>query len=226
MRRRHRILLSIMVAVASVSTVISLVLLGTETEGPLGRALEGIGSGVSQAESRVMRSVRGSGRSKALQWADPLRRDPDALRRPDTLLLGAYHDSLPASLQGVLQLEAALGTTLPLIQIYTAWGDRPDQRFPGRLSRAIADLRGWHFSGLIAWMMWLFLHVVLLIGFRNRFAVLFEWFWAYLTRERSARLITGDAEELRNAVHFIAGESAASVLDRAAVKRVSASTKL
>ena len=92
-------------------------------------------------------------------------------------------------------------------------------------SRAIADLRGWHFSGLIAWMMWLFLHVVLLIGFRNRFAVLFEWFWAYLTRERSARLITGDAEELRNAIHFIAGESAASVLDRAAAKKVSAATK-
>ena len=48
-------------------------------------------------------------------------------------------------------------------------------------SKAIADLHGWHFSGLIAWMMWLFLHIVLLIGFRNRFYVLSEWFWAYLT---------------------------------------------
>ncbi|MGB7069046.1 MAG: NAD(P)/FAD-dependent oxidoreductase [Pyrinomonadaceae bacterium] len=67
-------------------------------------------------------------------------------------------------------------------------------------SKAIADIRGWKFTGWIAWMMWLFLHVVLLIGFRNRLYVLSEWFWAYLTRERSARLITGDAEELREAL--------------------------
>ncbi|MBA3770109.1 MAG: NAD(P)/FAD-dependent oxidoreductase, partial [Blastocatellia bacterium] len=62
--------------------------------------------------------------------------------------------------------------------------------------RAIANIKGWMFRGLVAWLMWLFLHVLFLIGFRNRFAVLFEWFWAYLTRERSARLITGDADEL------------------------------
>jgi NADH dehydrogenase len=80
-------------------------------------------------------------------------------------------------------------------------------------SRAIADLHGWKFSGLVAWFMWLGLHIVLLIGFRNRFYVLFEWFWAYLTRERSARLITGNAEELRNALVFMEGESASAVLD-------------
>jgi NADH dehydrogenase len=79
--------------------------------------------------------------------------------------------------------------------------------------RAIADIRGWKFSGLIAWFMWLGLHIVLLIGFRNRFYVLLEWFWAYLTRERSARLITGDAEELREAVKFMEGESAVRSLD-------------
>lgn len=62
--------------------------------------------------------------------------------------------------------------------------------------KAIAQFAGLRFKGFIAWMMWLFLHVFFLIGFRNRLAVLFEWFWAYLTRERSARLITGDAEEL------------------------------
>ena len=68
-------------------------------------------------------------------------------------------------------------------------------------SKAIADIRGFQFKGLIAWLMWLFLHVFFLIGFRNRFAVMFAWFWAYLTRERSARLITGDAEELHNIIH-------------------------
>ena len=62
--------------------------------------------------------------------------------------------------------------------------------------KAIAQFAGIKFKGFIAWMMWLFLHVFFLIGFRNRLAVLFEWFWAYLTRERSARLITGDAGEM------------------------------
>lgn len=72
-------------------------------------------------------------------------------------------------------------------------------------SRAIADIKGFQFKGFIAWLMWLFLHVMFLIGFRNRFAVLLEWFWAYLTRERSARLITGDADELKDAMRFLEG---------------------
>lgn len=69
--------------------------------------------------------------------------------------------------------------------------------------KAIADIKGWHFKGFVAWLMWLFLHVMFLIGFRNRIAVLTEWFWAYLTRERSARLITGDADDLRDALNFL-----------------------
>ena len=70
-------------------------------------------------------------------------------------------------------------------------------------SKAIAEAAGFKFKGFIAWLMWLFLHVFFLIGFRNRIAVLFEWFWAYLTRERSARLITGDADEMEDAMRFL-----------------------
>lgn len=74
-------------------------------------------------------------------------------------------------------------------------------------SRAIADVFGVKASGFIAWFFWLFLHIVFLIGFRNRIVVMTEWFWAYLTRERSARLITGDAEELSAAKRFIEADS-------------------
>lgn len=70
-------------------------------------------------------------------------------------------------------------------------------------NKAIAQIGKWHFSGFIAWLMWLFVHVISLIDFRSRISVLSEWFWAYFTRERSARLITGDAEELREALRFI-----------------------
>ena len=59
----------------------------------------------------------------------------------------------------------------------------------GRRS-AIADLRGWRFSGTIAWLMWLFLHIFKLIGFRNRVSVMLQWALAYVTFQRSVRLIT------------------------------------
>jgi NADH dehydrogenase len=77
-------------------------------------------------------------------------------------------------------------------------------------NKAIADLRGWRFSGLIAWLMWLVLHVFFLIGFRNRVYVILEWAWAYFTRERSARLITGDADDLHDAVRFLEGHNTIS----------------
>lgn len=49
---------------------------------------------------------------------------------------------------------------------------------------------GWRFTGFVAWLMWLFLHLVFLIGFRNRLNVLINWVWNYLTYDRSSRLIT------------------------------------
>jgi NADH dehydrogenase len=59
---------------------------------------------------------------------------------------------------------------------------------------AVADIRGLHLSGLIAWLAWLFIHIFFLIGFRNRVAVLLQWAWAYVTWQRAARLITGDSD--------------------------------
>ncbi|TLY42158.1 MAG: NAD(P)/FAD-dependent oxidoreductase [Nitrospirae bacterium] len=50
-------------------------------------------------------------------------------------------------------------------------------------------------SGFLAWVIWIFVHILLLIGFRNRFVVLFDWAWSYLSFQRSARLITGGWEK-------------------------------
>lgn len=57
-------------------------------------------------------------------------------------------------------------------------------------SRAIADL-GWiRFSGRLAWFFWLFVHIMYLVGFRNRANVLLEWAYDYFTYQHGARLIT------------------------------------
>jgi NADH dehydrogenase len=58
---------------------------------------------------------------------------------------------------------------------------------------AVADLRGRHLSGLVAWLAWIGIHVFFLIGFRNRVVVMFEWALAYLTYKRSARVVLGPA---------------------------------
>jgi NADH dehydrogenase len=55
---------------------------------------------------------------------------------------------------------------------------------------AIAQVGRLQLSGLIAWMAWLFIHILYLIGFRNRVSVLGNWTWAYLTWRRAARLMT------------------------------------
>ena len=58
-------------------------------------------------------------------------------------------------------------------------------------SAAVADLRGLHLTGFLAWLGWLFVHLVFLIGFRNRVAVLWQWFYGYVTYKRGARIIYG-----------------------------------
>jgi NADH dehydrogenase len=55
---------------------------------------------------------------------------------------------------------------------------------------AIADLGWLRMSGFPAWLLWLFIHIVWLIGFRNRITVLVQWAVAYMTYQRSVRLIT------------------------------------
>jgi NADH dehydrogenase len=71
--------------------------------------------------------------------------------------------------------------------------DRGNLAVLGR-GAAIADLGRIRLSGLPAWLFWCFVHILYLIGFRNRFVVLFEWAWAYATWQRGARLITSDIE--------------------------------
>lgn len=64
----------------------------------------------------------------------------------------------------------------------------------GRAS-AIADFGWLRLSGWIAWLAWLFVHIMNLIGFRNRVVVLMQWAWAYITYQRAIRLITGTDPE-------------------------------
>ena len=75
---------------------------------------------------------------------------------------------------------------------FTYW-DRGQLAVIGR-GQAVADIWKLHFGGFLAWLIWIFVHIFFLIGFRNRVLVLLEWAWSYLTYSRGARLITEETQ--------------------------------
>jgi NADH:ubiquinone reductase (H+-translocating) len=60
---------------------------------------------------------------------------------------------------------------------------------------AVVDLGRLHFTGLIGWLLWLFIHLLYIVQFENRLLVMLQWGWSYFTRNRSARLITGEKKQ-------------------------------
>lgn len=81
---------------------------------------------------------------------------------------------------------------LPLLPFH--YRDLGNMATIGR-NAAIADIRGLRLTGFIAWLAWAGVHIINLIGFRNRVLVALQWLWGYLTFQRGARLITGTTEE-------------------------------
>ena len=59
-------------------------------------------------------------------------------------------------------------------------------------NHAVADIGPLHFSGKIAWLAWLFIHLLYIVEFENRLLIVVQWAYDYFTHNRGARLITGD----------------------------------
>ena len=77
--------------------------------------------------------------------------------------------------------------------------DRGKMATIGR-AKAVADIKDWKFSGVFAWVLWAIIHIMFLIGFRNRFRVMFEWFWYYIYFKPGAHLIV-HPEERKEAIY-------------------------
>jgi NADH dehydrogenase len=82
------------------------------------------------------------------------------------------------------------GETLPPFRYF----DKGSLAVIGRAA-AVADIRGLHISGLLAWFAWLFVHLMYLVEFSNRVLVFVHWGFLYLTYNRGARLITGSIDD-------------------------------
>ena len=75
-----------------------------------------------------------------------------------------------------------------------AYRDKGSMATIGR-SRAVAVIKGVHLQGRLAWWAWLVVHIIMLIGFRNRLVVLVNWAWNYVTYDRGLRAIVGEEPE-------------------------------
>lgn len=119
--------------------------------------------------------------------------------RPEIFVVGDVvaleQDGKP--LPGVCQMamqggRAAAANVLRCIEgrptVPFRYDDKGSMATIGR-ARAVAEIGRLRFAGFFAWFLWLFIHILFLIDFRNRLAVLFEWAWTYLTWSRSSRVI-------------------------------------
>ena len=152
MRRHHRLAVVATALASFAGGVWLLTSFSDRSEGPLASMLERMGNAVGSLERRLREEAGGRERSQGLRWLEPYRKDPSKLRHPAVMLFGAYDGGIPGTLAGIERLEEGLETTLPLIQIYTAWGDKPDQQFPLVLAHAIAGVGS---IPLITWEPWL-----------------------------------------------------------------------
>jgi NADH dehydrogenase len=91
---------------------------------------------------------------------------------------------------GALTVKRLAGKT---VRPFRYW-DKGSLATIGRAA-AVADFGRIHISGLIAWLTWLFVHLMYLVGFDNRLLVFIKWAYSYLTFNRGARLITGHEAE-------------------------------
>jgi hypothetical protein len=152
MRRRHRLLLVTTLLLSGLASVSLLTAVTAASDGPLSGLITWAATIGGSLEHRLSRVFSGPGRSAKLAWFEPYQKNPDRLRRPEAVLFGAYDGGIPHRLDGVVKLEEQIGTTLPLIQLYTAWGDKPDQQFPLKTATAIADMGS---VPVITWEPWL-----------------------------------------------------------------------
>lgn len=123
---------------------------------------------------------------------------------PEVFVLGdaaAFTDGAGGTLPGICPVAIQMGHYAARAiegdlsgkarRAFVYW-DRGQLAVIGR-GRAVADIWRLHFGGLLAWLIWIFVHIVFLIGFRNRILVLLQWGWSYVTYSRGARLITDEA---------------------------------
>ncbi|MBT8487495.1 MAG: NAD(P)/FAD-dependent oxidoreductase, partial [Gemmatimonadetes bacterium] len=111
----------------------------------------------------------------------------------------ATGEPVPGVAQGAIQMGAFVGEIIarelsnaspPPRRPAFRYRNKGEMATIGR-ARAVADVGGRTFGGVLAWLLWSVVHVAFLVGFRNKLLVMVHWAWQWLVQSRGARLITG-----------------------------------
>jgi hypothetical protein len=138
--------------VVAIALIMALAYAGDIGRGPLEHLFSSMGNSIRKTEARLMIQSRTTKRSDKLQWLQPYVHNAALLQDPDRILLGAFDNQMRQSLESIVALEDSLASTFPLIQLYTAWGDKPDQEFPVRMVEGIFQAGS---IPVITWEPWL-----------------------------------------------------------------------
>ncbi|MBA4187112.1 MAG: FAD-dependent oxidoreductase [Planctomycetaceae bacterium] len=134
----------------------------------------------------------------------PVNGDCTISNRPDIFVVGdlaSFKGADGKPLPGLAPVAIQQGQYVASTIVRRLKGESPGGNFKywdkgsmatiGR-AQAVGESMGIRFSGYIAWLGWLFIHVLYIARFENRVLVMIQWFWNYVTRNRAARLITGE----------------------------------
>ena len=138
--------------ILGIGLVLFFTYIGDKSAGPFEDLLNAAGSNISELESNFIMRGRKDKRANDLDWFNIYLENPAKLKYPDTILIGAFDNNTTHTFKPILDLEDTLNIHFPLISIYSAWGDKSDQRFPYQRVRTINDLGS---VPVITWEPWL-----------------------------------------------------------------------
>jgi len=125
---------------------------GVKISAPTENLIASISNTIKAVETSYIMTKRGHSRNSDLNWLNDYRKSPTNLTAPQHFLLGAYDNEAFKSLRPIVNLEDSLGTVFPIIHIYTAWGNKREQKFP---AAEVNNIRVLGSIPLITWEPWL-----------------------------------------------------------------------
>lgn len=147
-----RVIATLIALSAGVLLVWILTFAGDKSAGPLEDVMQQVSENVTALENNIVQEAREETRQHALEWFDPLRKNPSRMSNSKRILWGAFDNNTENGYEPIIKLEEALSTKFPIIQIYVAWGSKSSQQFPFNKAKAIYDLGSIPF---ITWEPWL-----------------------------------------------------------------------
>jgi hypothetical protein len=152
MRRTYRITTVAIAMFLGVGLVVLLLIAGKSVKGPLEDLFVFAQETVNSLEKKLIVDQRSDKRANKLEWLKPYKKNFDLLKNPKEILFGAYDNNTRENFESIINLEDSLHITFPLIHIYTAWGDKPEQEFPRLQVKSIIELGS---VPVITWEPWL-----------------------------------------------------------------------